>query len=198
MNLTSGTLQGVGDVTVNGLMSWSGGTMSGTGRTLIASTGSLSIPSGSVSFTRPLIIDGSATVSHGAGLSLNGNTIKGTGSLTNLGDLSVMLSTIDTALDNQGSIYVYGRASYGYPSDYNTNESAINGLTIAKGFTNTGTIELRSAGQGNSSVDSTSTLTVSDGTLVNAAAGVIRSNNLAVLAGIGLTYGSSINAALDN
>jgi hypothetical protein len=218
LNLTSGTLQGVGDVTVNGLMSWSGGTMSGTGRTLIASTGSLSIPSGSVSFTRPLTIDGSATVSHGAGLSLNGNTIKGTGSLTNLGDLSVMLSTIDTALDNQGSIYVYGRASYGYPSDYNTNESAINGnitrqsgtillestqpgpvvLTIAKGFTNTGTIELRSAGQGNSSVDSTSTLTVSDGTLVNAATGVIRSNNLAVLAGIGLTYGSSINAALDN
>ena len=44
--LSGGTLAGSGDVTVSGAMNWTSGTMSGAGKTIIASTASLSLSSG--------------------------------------------------------------------------------------------------------------------------------------------------------
>jgi hypothetical protein len=63
----AGTLDGAGAATFNDALSWTGGTMSGTGSTLIASGGgSLSISgSGTKTASRPLQIDGPASLAPG-------------------------------------------------------------------------------------------------------------------------------------
>ncbi|WP_181416766.1 hypothetical protein, partial [Nitrospira lenta] len=75
-----GTLTGTGDLTLTGASTWSGGTLSGTGRTLIASTGSLDITSG-VTLSRVLENQGTATWTAG-GLQFNSGQLLNTGTFS--------------------------------------------------------------------------------------------------------------------
>ncbi|MDB5357083.1 MAG: Na-Ca exchanger/integrin-beta4 [Phycisphaerales bacterium] len=75
-----GTLAGAGDVTVTGALVWSGGTMQGTGKTISAATGTLSIDTGGT-LNRVLESDGTATWTSG-NLLMNGGTLNNNGSFT--------------------------------------------------------------------------------------------------------------------
>ncbi|MDB5357084.1 MAG: hypothetical protein JWN24_3537 [Phycisphaerales bacterium] len=78
----TGTLDGAGDVTVTGALVWSGGRMQGTGKTVSAATGTLSInTSTSLNLSRVLESDGTATWT-GGNLDMNGGTLNNNGSFT--------------------------------------------------------------------------------------------------------------------
>jgi fibronectin-binding autotransporter adhesin len=57
----SGTLTGAGDITVTGELDWTGGSMSGTGRTIIPTGGELTIAGGSHTLARTITVNGSAS-----------------------------------------------------------------------------------------------------------------------------------------
>src|SRR5262249_28296692 len=61
LTYSSGTLNGTADQIVNGALNWTAGTMAGSGRTIVASTGSLSLSGSTHSLQRTLENDGSAT-----------------------------------------------------------------------------------------------------------------------------------------
>ena len=64
LNLSSGTLSGTGDVTINTALNWTGGSMSGAGRTIIAAGATMAITAnGSTSLSRALDNNGAATMS---------------------------------------------------------------------------------------------------------------------------------------
>ncbi|WP_121988740.1 LEPR-XLL domain-containing protein, partial [Nitrospira lenta] len=80
LSLSSGSVGGTGTLTLMGASTWSGGTLSGTGRTLIASTGSLDITSG-VTLSRVLENQGTATWTAG-GLQFNSGQLLNTGTFS--------------------------------------------------------------------------------------------------------------------
>src|SRR4051812_15066781 len=81
LTLNSGALTGSGDVSVNGALTWSGGTMTGTGRTIVANTGTLNINNTVHDLLRTLQNDGTGTWIAGA-LQMNGGVFNNNGSFT--------------------------------------------------------------------------------------------------------------------
>jgi len=79
----NGVLGGAGDVTVTGVLSWTGGTMQGGARTTVAPGGTLSMgtATGTKVLSRTLENDGSATWSDGQ-IQMNGGTIQNDGTFT--------------------------------------------------------------------------------------------------------------------
>ena len=72
---SGGTMGGLGDVTITGTVGWTGGTMSGTGRTIIANTGTLNITGGGVK-TLSRTLENNGTMNWSAGdIAMNGGTI---------------------------------------------------------------------------------------------------------------------------
>jgi RHS repeat-associated protein len=121
-------------------------------------------------------IDSTLTVSGGT-LRLSGTTLNGTGTLTNSATMELTSSTVNAALANQGMLRVQGVSAV--TGDFSNEAASVlrvdgntsvgfAGLTMAQGFSNHGTVELTGAG-GHSSQ-----LTVSSGTLTNAAGGTVR------------------------
>jgi hypothetical protein len=143
------------------------------------------------------VIDGGLTVEGGA-LSLTGTTLDGLGALTNRGSAQVT-GTINTALINEGALVVQdGDCAVNGPLS-NSAAGALQvfgggrlgvtaTLTVADGFTNLGLIELSTRF---ALIGETATLTVTAGTLTNAAGATLNAS-----AGNG---GSRVlNAQLDN
>ncbi|HEV7927594.1 MAG TPA: hypothetical protein VGR14_19740, partial [Verrucomicrobiae bacterium] len=154
VNFTTGTIDLLGPVTIDGTFNWSGGTLSGIGMT-IASSGALNI-TGNVNMYSPLTNAGTVTMSGPANLGmLNNHTANYTGSVYNQAGALWNIQT------NAG---ISGQSGYGY--EY---------------FNNAGNL-LKSLGANtaNMSVSFTNTLT---GTVSNLA-GTISFNQGGVLVGV--------------
>jgi hypothetical protein len=144
------------------------------------------------------VIDEAFTVLGGS-FRLSGTTLNGLGTLTNDSDLVAVGSTVNTGLDNEGSLVVQlGTSTFNgaFTNGAAGTVTVLAGfspfadttLRVANGFTNAGLITLTA---GPNFVGLASTLTVASGTLTNAAGATIN-----VLPGTGGFRG--INAQLDN
>ncbi|MGQ0722233.1 MAG: hypothetical protein ACT4PE_11790, partial [Candidatus Eiseniibacteriota bacterium] len=145
---------------------------------------------------RTLTLGGASSVSANGALTMSSSTVSGTGPLTNSGTFTLTGSTVNAPLNNealliiQGTSAVNGTLTIGVGSTLRVQGSNVVGggaLTVASGFTNNGTLELTSV-----SGSSSATLTVTNGTLVNASGQTID-----VLVGTGST-GRTLAAQLDN
>jgi phage baseplate assembly protein gpV len=74
VTMTGGTLTGAGSATVFGTLNWSGGTMSGTGVTLIAAPATAVVTGGPTLNTRGLVVGGNVTL---GGTAFNGSNVGG-------------------------------------------------------------------------------------------------------------------------
>jgi filamentous hemagglutinin family protein len=153
---SGGSLLGTGDVTVdgaNGVLTWNGGTMAGSGTFLLAS-GHNGTLSGSLTLDR--LFQNSGT------LTLSGATINGTGSITNGGLVTVASSTsnvVNTLISNKVVEPTLGTMTLG--------TIQVNGLLTAANFpTNDGTINIASG----------ATLSTSNASLTNEATGIIQAS----------------------
>jgi hypothetical protein len=119
-------------------------------------------------------------------LSIQNTTLNLGGTLTNAGTLDISGSTINAPLDNEGMLSVRSAGAAAVLNGPFTNENgatlSVGGLlTLARGFTNDGSIHL-----GGTFADDNPTLTIASATLTNAADGVITSQ------------GGLLNAVVDN
>lgn len=158
----SGTLSGSGDITVAGPMTWTGNaTMSGTGKTIIAATGSLAISDPFAKFLGRTLENHSAnaswTPSVGSAFSFNNGTLINaadgtfTVNLTANNTLYTIFGTGGTnAVNNAGTFNKIGngilelKTNSGFPVPFNnsgTTNLDAGGLLIASGGSNTGTID---------------------------------------------------------
>ena len=133
----------------------------------------------SIGAGQTLTVDSAATIGSMGALSMISGTLDGSGTLTAVSGASVVIenSTIETQVSNNSSLVALGATT-------NINGTYVSGpgsvlrvegtfpsnstLTIANGFVNNGVIELTS-----SSISRSSRLNVTNGTLVNAAGGVL-------------------------
>jgi hypothetical protein len=131
LQLTGGTLTGAGDLTFTGAMTWSAGTMAGTGRTIVASTSALTF-AGSATRTLSRPMENAGTIAWtGGNLTFDGGSLlnrananlnisapagawtagAGGGSITNSGTITKTgsaASTISVALSNAGLVRLQG------------------------------------------------------------------------------------------
>jgi hypothetical protein len=147
------------------------------GLTLGASSGAQTLAGTS----RTLTVNGNSSIGVNGTLSLVSSTIGGTGTLANLGSLVLQAGTVTagTTIANEGLLLTHGTSSISGPVT-TTASSVIRirgqsagstaSTTIANGFTNNGLIELTTNDAG-----FTVSLTVTTGTLTNAAGATIRS-----------------------
>ncbi len=131
--LSTGTLTGSGDVTVSGPMTWSGGTMDGMGRTIIAATGTLSLTNTTHNLNRTLQNDGAATWTAGI-LTFNNGTINNNGSFT--ANSAVALS----ASGNSGA-NTFNNAGTFTKQGNGTTSFFVNATGVA--FSNSGTVDVQ-------------------------------------------------------
>ena len=120
LTLTSGTLNGTGDLSIaaNGKLNWSGGTMSGTGKVIIPATAQLNISGGSQKFFRKRTIDNHGTTTWTG----TGDFRSGDGAVfNNLGLFDVQNDDIFTDNLNGGAVF---------------NNSGTFRKTVATGLTN--------------------------------------------------------------
>jgi len=66
LTVSSGILNSAGTETINGLLTWGGGTLEGTGSVVVANTGTLNLPGGQLFLDMPLVNNGTATWSGGS------------------------------------------------------------------------------------------------------------------------------------
>ena len=110
VSLTGGTLTGAGDLTVNGLLTWSAGTMSGTGKT-IADGGMLMSGPGSVVLDgRTIDNSGTATWDPPSFFAGNGAVFNNTGLIDIIGDAGGVLFAAGATLNNTGTLRKSGGA----------------------------------------------------------------------------------------
>ena len=126
LSLTLGTLTGTGDINVGGSFTWSGGTMSGSGRTLIPAGATMTISgdvslngrtlnnAGTITWSAGLILSGGgAVINNLAGANFNttfGGSSAGTRTFNNAGTFrktgGTGPTTIDDVFNNSGSVLV--------------------------------------------------------------------------------------------
>jgi hypothetical protein len=129
--ITSGTLNGTGTLTVSNLLNWSGGTMGGSGATTIP-VGANAVITGSVTKlldARTLNLQGTATWTGTGGLGLqNAAVINNSGSFDMQGDLNLLASGgAASSINNSGTF---------------TKSSGTGTGTISVAFNNTGTFQI--------------------------------------------------------
>lgn len=94
VNLTSGTLQGSGELDIDGRLNWNGGTLSGTGLTVIGSSGTVAIAGSSHTLNRTVENQGTVTWSASP-------VTQGGSSFLNKG---IFVSTTASTLDWNGGV----------------------------------------------------------------------------------------------
>jgi hypothetical protein len=137
MSLTSGALDGAGTVTVNSLMNWTGGEMTGSGRTVIQPGATLNVSSPSIVSLVTRTLE-------------NGGTVQWTGA----GNLALFLGAVIT---NRAGALFHARnaAGFGWPSgpvggrfdNAGTFRKSVNSGATTTGpisFNNHGTVDIRS------------------------------------------------------
>jgi len=125
----SGTLGGSGQVTVTGPLNWTGGTMSGTGRTVIAPTGSLSMsgPSNKALFR---VLENHSPDANWT----NGHILFGNGTFTNESD-GTFTATLATNLSFSNQ---FGTNAFANAGTFVQNGPGT--VTVGVPFNNTGTV----------------------------------------------------------
>lgn len=147
----AGALAGAGVVSIAGTLFWNGGSMSGTGQTVIGSGGTLNMTSGqTVTLSRALRVDGAWIMSGGTlTFSAGSLTVNGTGALS--GFVSVSGVAGPSSLINNGTITISGGGtsvtfSSTAPAVAFSNTATINlnagTLDPGRGGTNSGTINV--------------------------------------------------------
>ena len=167
--LSSGALGGASDVTCTGLLLWSGGAMSGSGKTIIGGTGTLNLSTSTHDLNRVLQNDGTATWTAGL-LQMSGGTFNNHGSFT--ANSSAALDCYGTggvnAFNNAGTFTKQGAGVtrfYFYINGvpfHNTGAVDVQGgtLTFDAGFSQTAGSTMLSGGN----ISSSSTLAIQGGT----------------------------------
>jgi len=166
VNLSSGTLGGSAVLTVMDTMNWSGGTMTGTGRTVIPSGASLNLINGAIVTlnTRTLENGGTVIWTGGGGLNVNFAVITNrTGALFELrNNASFILQAGSSRFDNAGTLrkaVTAGTSTFGSGvilNNYGMTEIQTGTLLVSAGCTNRGAFglsggaTLRFAGGGSS------------------------------------------------
>ncbi len=137
--LSSGTFTGAGDLTVTGGINWTDGTMSGTGRTVIAPGGVLSL---SPSSTNPLTLS-RAIENNGAANWTWASTTNATCSL-NLSNGAVFNNTgVFSASNVSGFTLMSGSGGSSFNNAGTFNRSGSGSTTISMPFNNTGTVNVQ-------------------------------------------------------
>jgi RNase P/RNase MRP subunit POP5 len=176
-----------------------GQTLTVSGGSTVFGSGTVLTGAGNIAFPGTQSIDLSSDWTYAAGsagLNLSGTvTINGPGTLINEGSISLTGDTIASALENLGTISVYintGTIS-GQLSNRSSGRIFVTAggsayqnatLTVEEGFTNEGLIQLSRAYM------NTARLTVTSGTLTNAASGILR--------GAGTSGNNDFNAVISN
>jgi hypothetical protein len=142
---SSGTLGGAGDVTITGTFNWTGGMMSGSGKTIIASGGTLNL-SGGGTLSRVLQNDGTASWT-GGGYNFSGGTFNNNGSFTvNLSSSPSVQSFGGTsAFNNVGTFTKQGTGTATFSSFSGT--MAFNNSATGTVDVQAGTLQLSSGGE---------------------------------------------------
>jgi hypothetical protein len=164
-NLTGGTFQADADLFVSGDLNFTSGQLNGTGTTYI--DGTFTTPAGG-----PKNIDGTMAIRGGTGTINNASTFDGGGFIiiSPFGDLLVDGSTVNVDIQNFGILQAEGTTVFGGTSFVQEEEFIIQtndaGIAIVNvdaptGFTNNGLLTL------DSTVASSATLNVPNGTLTN-------------------------------
>jgi hypothetical protein len=174
LNLTNGTLTGVGDVTVTGTFNWTGGTLSGLGNLIVSGNMTLSGSNGRTLDGRTLQNTGTAAWTDSGGVSFANDAVwvnlsgavldvrstgafSGTGTFDNQGSVVKTTGTgtaaINVAFYNEGSVDVEtGRLNFG------------------RGVTNTGSVTVGTGGtlgvSGSAYLQIGGTTTLNGGTLL--------------------------------
>lgn len=115
----SGTLSGVGDVTVAGLLSWTGGAMTGSGQTIVPVGATLSLTGNARSLSRSLNLSGTATWSAGDMNFTDGTlAILSTGILTVTTTSGITISGVlgSNLLINKGILTKAGTGAFTFAS----------------------------------------------------------------------------------
>lgn len=117
---TGGALSGAGNVTFNGQLNWSGGSMSGGGQTIVAAGATMGI-TGSVQLVRTLQNAGTATWSGGT-ITFNAGTFDNTGTFTASSalPLSATSSLGPNAFNNAGSFVKQGAGTASFQAGTGT------------------------------------------------------------------------------
>ncbi|MCC6652957.1 MAG: hypothetical protein IT348_17515, partial [Candidatus Eisenbacteria bacterium] len=157
-------------------------------------TGSASGTQTLTAVSRTMAFSGPVTIGAQGVANWSSCTVSGAGAITNDGTLTSTGTSVAQALANNGSLIVISASSQNgaFTSGAGSllrvlgNASFNSALTVANGFTNNGAIELTSSGAATSA-----TLTVTAGTLVNAAGATISSL-------VGSSGARNLNAKLDN
>jgi hypothetical protein len=135
----SGTLSGAGDVTITGVLNWTGGTMSGTGKTIVPAGGTLNLSSGSGNsrnLNRILENNGAANWTGGS-LDMNNGTFQNNGTFTaNSATTLQSTGTGTNAFVNAGTFIKQGTGTVQFPF------TGLGGSTIVA-FNNTGNVDVQ-------------------------------------------------------
>jgi RHS repeat-associated protein len=185
VNLSSGTLRGSADLSVTGIMTWSGGSMSGTGLTVIAPGATLNAITNGVTLARPLRNDGTINWSSSA-LTINGVTLTNNGTFTaNSNSSQSVFNTITTAASflNQGTFVRQGTGALSFNAAnggvrFDSTGSVIvqaGTLTVSGGGSSTGVIHVNG---GSLQLNSTFTYGASSALLSQPGASIVLNTNL--------------------
>src|SRR5262245_26833911 len=150
-NLSGGTVTGAGDLTVSGIWNWTAGSMSGTGETVVAASGTLTI-SGGVSLGRTLTVNGTGNWTAGR-IDVNNGTLAINGTFT---------TTTDNGFENFGGTPAVNNAG-------TFTKSTATGVSYSNiPFNNTGTITINSGSMNlNAGGTSTGSYTAAAGAALN-------------------------------
>ncbi|MFN0132382.1 MAG: hypothetical protein ACKVW3_07630 [Phycisphaerales bacterium] len=171
----TGTLSGAGDTTITGVLDWSAGAMSGTGRTIIAPAGQIVLASGATrTLARTLTVNGSALWTGGA-ISF------ASGSITNNGTFT---ANTDATLTASGASGVNAFTNAGTFAKLGTGVCQFIIATTAVAFNHTGTLSIQGG-----------TLVLGAGGVASAALPVLPGATLSFAANYTLSPGAVISGA---
>ena len=150
LTLDGGTLTGAGDMTVNSQMSWLDGTMSGTGRTIIATSATATLP-GTGFKVVDRAFDNAGTVNYtGSNLIFEFGSTSGVinnlagGILNTIGGGSIGGSSSSVSINNAGTVNRSGTGATQFSNRFN-NSGTVNiqagTLTLSAGGTHSATSE---------------------------------------------------------
>ena len=146
--LSSGALTGAGDLTINGTATWTGGTLSGSGRTIVAPGATFTINCSSpLTVTRPLENGGTVVWTNIFGLSVGGVITNRPGALFDVRNTATLSSAGGSPrFDNAGTFrksVSSGTTIFGFPfNNYGTVDLQTGNIVHSSSFVNNGAVAL--------------------------------------------------------
>jgi hypothetical protein len=182
LTLSGGTLGGAQTVSVGNSMSWTGGSLSGTGRTLILPGASLTVNNLSTfnSITSRTLDNGGTTTWAGASLTMNGGVITNEpGALFQVQSPALIIGS--SRLDNAGTLLTMGSGTNAFTG------VALNNFNLVE--VQGGTLALRGGG------NNAGTISVPAGTTLSYAGGTFTTSGNPSVSGAGMLLVSGVTSA---